>query len=119
MSALCDRVAEGIESPSAGAFSVEQERGRSALRVAKTMQETVDNVAAIAAWRAQRRMLSHRHGQGIRYLEAGELEAVARCAEGCFDSQGRPRNLVIIRLRRPDRARRSSETSQCVPHGTR
>lgn len=49
MSALCARVAEGIESPSVEAFSAEQEHALSMLRVAKSMQETADNVAANAA----------------------------------------------------------------------
>ncbi|WCT05882.1 hypothetical protein [Rhodococcus qingshengii] len=49
MSALCARVAEHIKSPSGEAFSAEQEQALSMLRVAKSMQETADNVAANAA----------------------------------------------------------------------
>lgn len=49
MSALCARVAKDIESPSVDAFSVEQEHALSMLRVAKSIQETADNVAAKAA----------------------------------------------------------------------
>jgi hypothetical protein len=53
MSDVRDKMAKGIESPASPAFSTEQEYALSALRVAKTMQEIADNVAANAAQKAR------------------------------------------------------------------